>query len=151
MNRYVNEICEEMVTNHTNRVATERANFEPQNESNIPNASRRQFVQVNISQDEISRQNPKLFDTSNWTYTRILSMVVVLLHISLSAYIASNCEKKLVKVFAVIALFFNILLWYGIVKYRKETMIAWLAFYGILAFIAMSCISPELKVCMKFI
>ena len=151
MNGCVNEITEEMVTNHTNRIATERANFEPQNESNTPNASRRQFVQVNISQDEIRSQNHKLFDTSNWTYTRILSMVVVLLHISLSAYIASNCEKKLVKVFAVIAFIFNILLWYGIVKYRKETMIAWLAFYGILAFIAMSCISPELKVCMKFI
>ena len=146
MNRSINEICEEMVTNHSNQIASEHAIFEPRNGSNVPNASRRQFVQQNISQDEINSQNSKLFDTSNWTYTRILSMVVVLFHIVLSAYIAAYCEKKLVKAFAVIALIFNILLWYGIVKHRKDTIIAWLAFYGILAFVAMSCVSPELKV-----
>ena len=140
-----------MVTNHSNQIASEHAIFEPRNGSNVPNASRRQFVQQNISQDEINSQNSKLFDTSNWTYTRILSMVVVLFHIVLSAYIAAYCEKKLVKAFAVIALIFNILLWYGIVKHRKDTIIAWLAFYGILAFVAMSCVSPELKVCRKFI
>ena len=146
MNRSINEICEEMVTNHSNQIASEHAIFEPRNGSNVPNASRRQFVQQNISQDEINSQNSKLFDTSNWTYTRILSMVVVLLHIFLSAYIALHCEKNLVKAFAVIALIFNLLLWYGIVRYRKDTIIAWLAFYGVLAFIAMSCVSPELKV-----
>ena len=128
----------------------ERATFEerraPQHGSIPSNSSRRQFVEVNVPQDPLNASGWKFCDTSNWNCTTVLSLGVAVFHIGGSAYIALNSNNKVLISFAVTAITFNILLCYGIIWSRKETLITWLAFYGILSFIAMSCFSPELKV-----
>ena len=129
----------------------ERTAFEerraPQNESNHSNTPRRQFVQVNVGeQGQNGKLKANLCDASNWNCTTFLTLTVAFIHITGSAYIASNSTNKVVISFAVAAITFNILLCYGVICSRKETLITWLAFYGILSFIAMSCFSPDLKV-----
>ena len=119
----------------------------PNNESDHSNTSRRQFVQVNIGeQSQNAKPKANFCDASNWNCTTFLTLTVAFIHITGSAYIASSSTNKVVISFAVAAITFNILLCYGVICSKKETLITWLAFYGILSFIAMSCFSPDLKV-----
>ena len=82
-----------------------------------------------------------------WSCTTLLTLSVAIVHILVSTSIASVSSDMTTILLAIAAITINVFLCYGAICSRKESLITWLAFYGILLFIAMSCITPtHLKV-----
>ena len=108
-----------------------------------PNPSRRQnFARVNPRSDQ-AQINTKFCQGCKWSFTTLLTLCVAFIHILVSTYIASVSNDTTTIFFAVAAITVNIFLCYGAICSRKETLITWLAFYGILSFVAMSCLTPK--------
>ena len=110
--------------------------------ASYPNASRRQQIQVITRQDQ-PQKITKSFNCINWNCTTLLTLSVACIHISASTYIASHSHDKITIFFAIAAITVNLLLCYGAIFSRRETLITWLAFYGILSFVAMSIFTPK--------
>ena len=121
------------------------------NHNSHPNASRRQnFVRMNPRQDQQHGQQIERKSCNNvckWSCTTLLTLSVAIVHILVSTSIASVSSDMTTILLAIAAITINVFLCYGAICSRKESLITWLAFYGILLFIAMSCITPtHLKV-----
>ena len=111
-------------------------------QTNYPNASRRQHVQVIPRQDE-PKTKRKICNSKDISCASILTLSVACSHISASTYVASQSNDELVIFFAFATITVNLLLCYGAIFSQKEIIITWLAFYGILSFVAMSCFTPK--------
>ena len=116
-----------------------------ENPNNHPNPSRRQnFVRVNPRHDQQAQiQRKSCKEGCKWSCTTLLTLCVAFVHILVSTSIASVSNDMTTILFAVAAITINVFLCYGAIFSRKETLITWLAFYGILLFVAMSCITPK--------
>ena len=114
---------------------------QPQPDSNYPNASRSQQIQGGTTQDE-ARLKMENCDRSKCGCTTWLAFTVAFIHLSASIVVASLSNEIPTKSFATVAITVNILLCFGVVCCRKETVIIWFAFYGILSFVTISCLSP---------
>ena len=130
-------------------VESRRAIYPPggvqENPNSHPNPSRRQnFVRVNPRQDPQGQIQPKSCNNGcKWNCSTLLTLCVAFVHILVSTSIASVSSDMTIILFAIAAITINVFLCYGAICSRKESLITWLAFYGILLFIAMSCITPK--------
>ena len=117
-----------------------------QNEQNVLPGTKKQFIQVNKKHDPLNVPRWKFCDTSNWNSTTVLSLSVAFIHIGGTAFIALNSNRLTAICFAVIASAFSILLCYGVIWSKNDTLIKLSAFYGMLFFAFMPHPFPELKV-----
>ena len=91
----------------------------------------------------MTNPKPKSGDGGKWTCTTILTLFVAFCHLLTSFYFAFHSVDNVAIFVSITAIAVNILLFYGAIYSRKETLIAWLTFYGILTVIAMSCFTPK--------
>ena len=103
---------------------------------------RRNFVAIHPRQEQV-QVTTKICDNCKWSCTTLLSLCVAFINILASAYIASHSSGIITGFFAVAAITINILLCYGAIFSRKETIITWLVFYGLLSLILVSCFTPK--------
>ena len=103
----------------------------------------RRYPLENHTRQEAVQSTPRFCESRNWGCTTYLTLSVGFIHILASTYIVTHSSDNVAIFFSILAITVNILLCYGAIFSRKETLIVWLAFYGIIAFVAMSCLTPK--------
>ena len=107
------------------------------------NTVRRPPLETRNTRQEVIQSTPRFCESRNWGCTTYLTLSVGFIHILASTYIVTHSGDNVAIFFSILAITVNILLCYGAIFSRKETLIVWLAFYGIIAFVAMSCLTPK--------
>jgi hypothetical protein len=108
-----------------------------ENPNSHPNPSRRQnFSLVNPLQDQQPQIQTKSCNGCSWSCNTLLMLCVAFVYILVSTLIAFVNGDMTTILFAIVAITISVFLCYGAICSRKQTLIAWLVFYGILLLMA---------------